>query len=192
MYNSTLVQKYSSHGQCCIIALHVPPLSGQCRIYAPLVAAVCLLLLLQLVWLLASLLCFHWLLALLFALVVFVATGRSCASLPSDPNFLLELINNIPEELGSSDKEFDGYLGPDNCPVTFASGHSLEDYDSGTALACSRSFDSLTELEREQTESLYLCTNPSPFPTDSQHASSFPLVSSPSHSTSHAQDTCQV
>ena len=79
-----------------------------------------------------------------------MATRRSRASLP---NFLLELIDDIPEESGSSDEEFDVYLGPDDGPVTFASGHSVEDYDSGTTLARSRSLNSLTELEREQTES---------------------------------------
>ena len=61
-----------------------------------------------------------------------MATRRSRASLPFDPNFL---IDDIPEESGSSDEEFDGYLGPDDGPVTLASGHSVEDYDSGTTLA---------------------------------------------------------
>ena len=121
-----------------------------------------------------------------------MATRRSRTSLPSDPNFLLELIDDIPEESGSSDEELDGYLGPDEGPVTFARGHSVEDYDSGTTLARSRSLDSLTELEREQTESPLPCTSPSPSPMDDQHASGSPLTSSPSHSTSHAQDACQV
>ena len=149
------------------------------------------LLFLQLARLLASLHCFHWLLALLFSSEVFMAIRRSRASLPSDPNFLLQLIDDIPEESGSSDEQFDGYLGPDEGPVTFPSGHSVN-YDSGTTLACSRSLDSLTELEREQTESPLPCTSPSPSLMDGQHASGSPLTSSPSHSTSHAQDACQV
>ena len=96
-----------------------------------------------------------------------MANRRSRSSLPFDPNFLLELIDDIPEEPGSSDEEFDGCLGPDDGPVTFASNHSVEDYDSGTTLARSRSLDSLTELEREHR----VTARPSPSTMAGQHAS---------------------
>ena len=36
--------------------------------------------------------------------------------LPSDPEFLLEFIDHLPED-ADSDEEFDGYLGPDDGPV---------------------------------------------------------------------------
>ena len=114
-----------------------------------------------------------------------MATRRSRASLPSDPDFLLDYIDEIAEESGS-DEEFDGYLGPDDGPVTYLSGHHLDFQDNSTTpLTRSRSLDSLAELEREQplhTESPLPYTSPSPSPMDGEHASGSPLAASPTHS----------
>ena len=115
-----------------------------------------------------------------------MAARRSSASLPSDLHFLLELIVDIPEESGSSEEEFDGYLGPNDGPVTYA---HPEDYDCGTTFARSQSLDSLTE---EQTKSPLPCMSPSLSPMDGQLASGSPRAASPSHSFSHAQDACLV
>ena len=125
-----------------------------------------------------------------------MATRRSHASLPSDPDFLLHYFDAIAEESGS-DEEFDGYLGPEDGPVTYLSGHHPDDCDCcSTPLARSRSLDSLAELEREQPlqiESPLPRTSPSLSPMDGEHASGSPLAASPTHSpTDDLATTCQV
>ena len=38
-------------------------------------------------------------------------------TLPFDPSFLLEYLEQLPYEWDSDDDEFEGYLGPDDSPV---------------------------------------------------------------------------
>ena len=40
-----------------------------------------------------------------------------CDTLPSDPSFLLEYLEQLPYESDSDGDEFEGYLGPDNDPI---------------------------------------------------------------------------
>ena len=40
----------------------------------------------------------------------------SRAALPSDPDFLLDLMHDLPDE-SESDDDFDGYLEPEDGPV---------------------------------------------------------------------------
>ena len=122
-----------------------------------------------------------------------MATRSSHASLPSDPDFLLHSFDEVAEESGS-DEEFDGYLGPEDGPVAYLSGHHPDDHDYSTApLVRSRSLDSLTELEHEQPESPLPRMSPSLSPMDGEHASGSPLTTSPTHSSTDAPESdCQV
>ena len=115
-----------------------------------------------------------------------MVTRRPRASLRSDPDFLLEYIDELPDESGS-DEEFDGYLGPDDGPIATHSGLNYDRYSP--SLHRSRSLDSLTEAERETgcpsspTESPLPAMSPSPSPMQGQHASGSPLsMGSPTHS----------
>ena len=88
-----------------------------------------------------------------------MATRKSHASLSSDPDFLVEYIDNLPDE-SDSNEEFEGHLGPDDGPVTYCNDHYPEDYDCySDILTRSRSLDSLTEIERER-EQLHSTESP--------------------------------
>ena len=122
-----------------------------------------------------------------------MAIRRFHVILPSDPDFLLHYIDEIAEESGS-DEEFDGYLGPEDSPVTYLSSHNLDFQDNGnTPLTRSRSIDSLAELQHEQplhTESPLPYVSLSPSPMYGEHASGSPLAASPTHS--YTDSVCQV
>ena len=114
-----------------------------------------------------------------------MATRKSHTSLSSNPVFLLEYIDNLPDE-SDSDEEFEGYLGPDDGPVTYCNDHYPEDYDCySDILTRSRSLDSLTEIERER-EQLHSTESPlhrvSPPPFKGAHPSvarTAPLTTAP-------------
>ena len=38
-------------------------------------------------------------------------------TLPSDPSFLLDYLEQLPYDSDSEGDEFDGYLAPDSCPI---------------------------------------------------------------------------
>ena len=122
-----------------------------------------------------------------------MAIRRFHVILPSDPDFLLHYIDEIAEESGS-DEELDGYLGPEDSPVTYLSSHNLDFQDNGnTPLTRSCLIDSLAELQHEQplhTESPLPYASPSPSPMYGKHASGSPLAASPTHSSTDS--VCQV
>ena len=51
-----------------------------------------------------------------------MALTRFNDTLPSDQEFLLEYLNNVPSEF-DSDEEFEGYLEPDDRPIDYRFGH---------------------------------------------------------------------
>ena len=100
----------------------------------------------------------------------------SHAALPSDPEFLLNLMHDLPDE-SDSDDEFNGYLEPEDRPVVFRSAAELD--DEAYSLR-SQSLQDLTELDEAskilQTESPLLGLTPSLSPMQGQHASGSPLA----------------
>ena len=82
------------------------------------------------------------------------STMASRAALPSDPEFLLDLMHNLPVD-SDSDDEFDGYLEPEDGPVVFRSAAELD--DEAYTLR-SQSLQDLTELEEASEEGLILQT----------------------------------
>ena len=67
----------------------------------------------------------------------------SRAALPSDPEFLIDFMHDLPVD-SDSDDEFDGYLEPEDGPVVFRSAAELD--DEAYTLR-SQSLQDLTELE---------------------------------------------
>ena len=100
----------------------------------------------------------------------------SRAALPSDPEFLIDFMHDLPVD-SDSDDEFDGYLEPEDGPVVFRSAAELD--DEAYTLR-SQSLQDLTELEEAglalQTESPLLGLSPSLSPMQGQHASGSPLA----------------
>ena len=101
------------------------------------------------------------------------------AALPSDPEFLLDLMHDLPDE-SDSDDEFDGYLEPEDGSVVFRSAAELDDE---TYTLRSQSLQDLTELEEAseeglilQTESPLLGLSTSLSPMQGQHTSGSPLA----------------
>ncbi len=76
------------------------------------------------------------------AAILHMATQR-LMNLPSDPELLLELIDDIADE---SDDEFDGYLDPEDGPVAVRRGSIAF---AQTSLSRARSLESLTESHQE-------------------------------------------
>ena len=68
--------------------------------------------------------------------------SRRGLGLSSDPEFLLELMQELPDESESED-EFDGYLDPEDGPIILRRSDRDEELDS--PLTRSRSLDSLHE-----------------------------------------------
>ena len=99
-----------------------------------------------------------------------MAARRTRSSLPSDPDFLLDYIDGLPDE-SDSDDDFEGYLDEDDGPVAYRSGHCP---DFTPPLTRSRSLDSLGEAERQRetvTESPIPGGSPSLSPMQQQHPS---------------------
>ena len=98
----------------------------------------------------------------------------SRAFLPSDPQYLLEYMHDLPDECDSdSDDEFDGYLDPDDGPAIQLS--------AGLSRSCS--LQDLQELEDDDVESPIPELSPSHSPMQGELASGSPLPSS-SHTSS--------
>ena len=100
----------------------------------------------------------------------------SRAALPSDPDFLLDLMHDLPDD-SESDDDFDGYLEPEDGPVAYRSAAD-EAYRFR-----SRSLHDLTDLEEASEEELMLQAesplsglSPSLSPMQGQHASGSPLA----------------
>ena len=64
-------------------------------------------------------------------------------TLPSDPSFLLEYLEQLPYEWDRDDDEFEGYLGPDDGPVIIRGIDSAgyEDQELHSPPCRSRSLD---------------------------------------------------
>ena len=72
-------------------------------------------------------------------------------TLPYDPSFLLEYLEQLPYESDSDGNEFEGYLGPDDGPVVIRAIDSAgyEDQEPESPPYRSRSLDSLTVIGQE-------------------------------------------
>ena len=87
--------------------------------------------------------------------------SRGGRGLPSDPEFLLELMQELPDESESED-EFDGYLDPEDGPIMLRRSDRDEQLDS--PLTRARSLDGLNEargLLDQDVESPLLGSSPS-------------------------------
>ena len=87
--------------------------------------------------------------------------SRGGRGLPSDPEFLLELMQELPDESESED-EFDGYLDPEDGPIMLRRSDRDEELDS--PLTRARSLDGLNEargLLDQDVESPLLGSSPS-------------------------------
>ena len=62
----------------------------------------------------------------------------SRGTLPSDPDFLLDFMEDLPEE-SDSDEEFDGYLEPEDGPIAYRNASELEDEETSNLRCRSRS-----------------------------------------------------
>ena len=99
------------------------------------------------------------------------------ASLPSDPDFLLEYMHDLPDK-SDSDDDFNGYLGPEDGTVAYRSTAEFEEGDEiPSRLRRSQSLHDLMELEQAlMPESPLPGLSPSLSPMQGQHASRSPLA----------------
>ena len=105
------------------------------------------------------------------------------ARLPSNPEFLLEYLHDIPDE-SDSNEDFDRYLDADEGPVAY---RSVAEFEEESALAPRRSL-SLDDLSKSLLSEL----SPSHSPMQGEHASWSPLAgNSPtqSHTTAGASSS---
>ena len=96
----------------------------------------------------------------------------SCGTLPSDPDFLLDFMEDLPEE-SDSDEEFDGYLEPEDGPIAYRNASELEDEETSNLRCRSRSLQDLSEGMHESPLSRL---SHSPSPMQGECASGSPLV----------------
>ena len=74
-----------------------------------------------------------------------MAANKQRANLPSDPEVLLEIMQELPDDSGSED-EFDGYLDEDDGPIVLrASDRCSDESYTSAQLPRSRSVASLRE-----------------------------------------------
>ena len=66
--------------------------------------------------------------------------------IPSNPKYLLEVLNNLPEE-SDSDSDFDGYLDPEDGPVV---SHIAEYENTLSPRACSHLLEDLRESQHRK------------------------------------------
>ena len=78
------------------------------------------------------------------AFILVVRASRRGLGLPSDPEFLLELMQELPDESESED-EFDGYLDPEDGPIMLRRSDREEELDS--PLTRARSLDSPNDAQ---------------------------------------------
>lgn len=99
-------------------------------------------------------------------------------ALPSDPEYLLDLISDLPDE-SDSDDDFEGYLDPEDGPVAYRSAAELLEGHSPRS-------QSLEDL----TESPLAGRSPSHSPMQGLDASGSPLAaSSPTQSCASAESS---
>ena len=103
-------------------------------------------------------------------------------TLSSDPQFLLDLMHDLPDESDSED-DFDGYLEPDDGPVAYR----REEFEERGRRSCSRrrshSLESLTLIGQgpaPDSESLLAGMSPTYSPIQGHHSSGSPLAASTS------------
>ena len=102
-----------------------------------------------------------------------MAANKQRANLPSDPEVLLEIMQELPDDSGSED-EFDGYLDEDDGPIVLrASGRCSDESYTSAQLPRSRSVASLRET---------VVALESPLPALSPSLSPIPMQDSPAHS----------
>ena len=99
----------------------------------------------------------------------------SRSTLPSDPTFLLEYIDELPNE-SDSDDDFDGYLEPEEGPRVTRTEDARENVELG-----SPSVDDAVEPIDDE-ESPLAGSSPSPVPMQGNYSNGSPLASSSSHS----------
>ena len=107
----------------------------------------------------------------------------SRASLLSDPEFLLNLMDNLPAESDSDEDDFDGYLEADEVPA------AQRREDRSTSIRRSSSVSSLQDPVLLE-ESPLNDRSPSPIRMQGAHASGSPL--SPAHSTTMPSGSVQT
>ena len=83
----------------------------------------------------------------------------SRASLPSDPAFLLEYMDDLPSG-SDSDEEFEGYLEPQDWPAAY---RSAGDYEEGLVAPLERSH-SLDDITADGEVTVTAGLEPLPFP----------------------------
>ena len=103
-------------------------------------------------------------------------------TLSSDPQFLLDLMHDLPDE-SDSDDDFDGFLEPEDGPVAYR----REEFEERGRRSCSRrrshSLESLTEIGQgpsPDSESPLAGMSPSYSPMQGHHSSGSPLAASTS------------
>ena len=105
----------------------------------------------------------------------------SRSALPSDPEILLDIMHDLPDE-SDSDDDFDGYLEPEDGPIAYRNSLELEEVET---IRRSQLFQDLSELEQRQelqSESPLVGLSHSPPLMEGQHASGSPLAGgSPTH-----------
>ena len=94
------------------------------------------------------------------------------STLPSDPEYLLDILDDLPDE-SDSDDEFDGYLEPDEGPVAYRSPADIEE---GGRSPRARSLEDLRELGHGLSESPLEELSPSHSPMQGLDASGSPLA----------------
>lgn len=102
----------------------------------------------------------------------------SRGTLPSDPDFLLDFMHDLPDE-SDSDDDFDGYLEPEDGPIAYRNASELEDAETSSLRHRSRSLQDLSELEQGTEllrESPLSEVSHSPSPMQGEHASGSPLA----------------
>ena len=113
---------------------------------------------------------------------LFLLVMAARRTLSSDPQFLLDLMHDLPDESGSDD-DFDGFLEPDDGPVAYR----REEFEERGRRSCSRrlshSLESLTEIGQgpsPDSESPLAGMSPSYSHMQGHHSSGSPLAASTS------------
>ena len=113
----------------------------------------------------------------------------SRGTLPSDPEILLDIMHDLPDE-SDSDDDFDGYLEPEDGPIAYRNPSELEEVETTRR---SQSLQDLSELEQRQelqSESPLSGLSHSPSLMEGQHASGSPLAGgSPTHDAASSSST---
>ena len=113
----------------------------------------------------------------------------SRSTLPSDPEILLDIMHDLPDE-SDSDDDFDGYLEPEDDPIAYHNSLELEEVE---IIRRSQSLQDLSEQEQRQelqSESPLMGLSHSHPLMEGQHASWSPLAGgSPTHAAASSNST---